>query len=91
MKLSKIDNYEVISLTQHAKFLIKEAMSRMPGRRGSAEHAEAKLMASLGLLVASVMRRHGLGDPSDNVVASTSLNRRLFDAIEDWERQYAAK
>lgn len=89
--MKKLDLYEVNSLVQHASILIKEALSRMPGRKGSPEHAEAGIQASLGCLVSSAMHRHGLGDPSKNVVVSSSLNRRLLDALDDWETQYAPK
>lgn len=91
MKFSKLDIDEVASLTEHACFLIKTALTRMPGRRSSREKDEARVIALQGLLVSAVMARHKLGNPGDNVVISSSLNRRLFDAVNDWERQYAGK
>jgi hypothetical protein len=91
MKFSKLDEMEVMSLAEHACFLIREALTRMPGRRSSREKDEAKVIALQGLLVSAVMARHKLGNPSENVVVSSSLNRRLFDAVDDWEKQHAPK
>lgn len=82
--MPKLDKLEVISLTDHACMLIRDALKRMPGKPGP-ERQEAMVIATMGCLVASAMWRYGLGDPSQNALASGALIRRLLDAIEDWE------
>jgi hypothetical protein len=87
--MAKLDEFEleVESLKEHFVMLIGYALKRMPGKPGP-ERFEAVMRAAISLLIGAAMARScpKVDGGSEYSLVSGSLQRRLLDAVEDWDR-----